>query len=262
MCNVDTELVKLASYQLEVVSRIWYDQWKKNRAEGAPILSWVVFENAFLGCFFPGELREAMVREFLNVKQEAMSVQEYNLKFTQLSRYASKIVADMISRMSLFVSRLSIYRVRKSQGSVAQGATLTPTCAKCCRNHLGAYRNGSNGFFKCGQMGNFREYPKDMQGNVGTRAQSSSYELLQGQANKQTISMTFGISPDQFLEPFSVSTHVSESILAERVYRDSTICVYHKDTMDELFELEMVDFDVILSMDLLHACSASTECRT
>ncbi|XP_015165511.1 NAP1-related protein 2-like [Solanum tuberosum] len=49
MCVVDSEHVELVSYQLKDVSRIWYDQWKKNRVEGAPLLSWVVFENAFLG---------------------------------------------------------------------------------------------------------------------------------------------------------------------------------------------------------------------
>ena len=47
------------------------------------------------------------MREFLNLKQEAMGEQEYNLKFTHLSRYAPEVVADMRSRMSFFVSGLS-----------------------------------------------------------------------------------------------------------------------------------------------------------
>ncbi|KAG5595353.1 hypothetical protein H5410_036585 [Solanum commersonii] len=36
-----------------------------------------------------------------------MSVQEYSLKFTQLSHYAPEMVANMRSRMSLFMSGLS-----------------------------------------------------------------------------------------------------------------------------------------------------------
>lgn len=36
-----------------------------------------------------------------------MSVQDYNLKFTQLSCYAPDMVANMRSSMSLFVSGLS-----------------------------------------------------------------------------------------------------------------------------------------------------------
>ncbi|KAH0672886.1 hypothetical protein KY284_023973 [Solanum tuberosum] len=83
----DAERVELAAYQMKGVAIIWFDQWKKNQAEGALLVSWVMFEEAFLGRFFPRELREA--------------------KSTQLSRYAPEMVADMRSRMNLFISRLS-----------------------------------------------------------------------------------------------------------------------------------------------------------
>ncbi|WMV09852.1 hypothetical protein MTR67_003237 [Solanum verrucosum] len=46
-----------------------------------------------------------------------MSVQEYNLLFSQLSRYALKMVADMRNKMSLFVSELS--RVSIREGKIA-----------------------------------------------------------------------------------------------------------------------------------------------
>ncbi|WMV37884.1 hypothetical protein MTR67_031269 [Solanum verrucosum] len=65
---IDIERVELVAYQLKGVSRIWIDQWKKGRAEGAPIVSWVVFDSAFMGRFFPRELREEKVREFLTLK--------------------------------------------------------------------------------------------------------------------------------------------------------------------------------------------------
>ncbi|KAK4729899.1 hypothetical protein R3W88_022887 [Solanum pinnatisectum] len=60
-----------------------------------------------MGCFFPSELREANVREFLILKKESISVHEYSLKFTQLSHYAMEMVVDMRSMMSLFVSGFS-----------------------------------------------------------------------------------------------------------------------------------------------------------
>ncbi|KAK4718262.1 hypothetical protein R3W88_016600 [Solanum pinnatisectum] len=81
--------------------------WKNNRAKGAPLVSWALFKEAILGCFFPRELREAKVQEFLTLKQESMSVHKYSLKFTQLSRYTPVMVTDMRSRMSLFVVGLS-----------------------------------------------------------------------------------------------------------------------------------------------------------
>jgi len=79
-------------------------------------VTWAVFESAFMGDFFPRELREANIREFLTLKPESMSVHVYSLKFTQLSRYASEMVADMRSMMSLFVAGLS--RLSSNEGKV------------------------------------------------------------------------------------------------------------------------------------------------
>ncbi|XP_049344680.1 uncharacterized protein LOC125809052 [Solanum verrucosum] len=36
----DVERVELDAYQLKGVARIWFDQWKKNKVEDAPIMSW------------------------------------------------------------------------------------------------------------------------------------------------------------------------------------------------------------------------------
>ena len=69
--------------------------------------------------------------------------------------------------------------------------------------------------------------------------------------------MNFHIIREQLSEPFSVSTPVGESILAERVYHDYPISVSHKSTMANLVELDTVDFDIILCMDLFYACYSS-----
>ncbi|WMV29336.1 hypothetical protein MTR67_022721 [Solanum verrucosum] len=59
MYVVDAERVELAAYKLKGVARVWYVQWKKNGVEGAPIVSWAMFEESFMRHFFPRELREA-----------------------------------------------------------------------------------------------------------------------------------------------------------------------------------------------------------
>ncbi|WMV18770.1 hypothetical protein MTR67_012155 [Solanum verrucosum] len=83
---IAAERVELATYQLKNVATTWFDQWKKSRAEDAPILSWAVFESTFLGHFFPRELREAKVREFLTLKQDSLCVHEYGFKLTVTTR--------------------------------------------------------------------------------------------------------------------------------------------------------------------------------
>ena len=76
------------------------------------------------------------------------------------------------------------------------------------------------------------------------------------------VAMKFEIIPEQHSEQFSVSTLVGESILAETVYHDCSISSSHKSTMDDLIELDVVDFEVILGMDWLHDSYASVDCRT
>ncbi|WMV33318.1 hypothetical protein MTR67_026703 [Solanum verrucosum] len=62
------------------------DEWKDNRGENAALVTWECFIEAFQDRFFPRELRESKAQEFMNVRQGSISVQEYGLQFTQLSR--------------------------------------------------------------------------------------------------------------------------------------------------------------------------------
>ena len=45
--------------------------------------------------FFPLELRKAKAKEFMNLKQGSMIVQEYTLKFNKLARYAPELTSNM-----------------------------------------------------------------------------------------------------------------------------------------------------------------------
>lgn len=76
--------------------------------------------------------------------------------------------------------------------------------------------------------------------------------------------MNFDVLLEQLNEPFSVSTPVGvgESIIVERFCCDCPIFVNHNSTMTFLVELAMVDFDVILIMDWIHAYYASNDCNS
>ena len=63
-----------------------------------------------------------------------------------------------------------------------------------------------------------------------------------------------------FVNFFYVSTPIGESILAERVYCVCVISINQKDTMTDLFELDMVDFNVIMGMDWRRACYTLIDC--
>ncbi|XP_049391777.1 uncharacterized protein LOC125856309 [Solanum stenotomum] len=101
------EKAKLSAYQFKDVAQVWYAQWKRNRPVGAGPIDWEVFKKAFIDRFFPCYLREANLEEFINFRHDSMSVQEYALKFTQLSKYAPSMVADLRGEMSRFVKGVS-----------------------------------------------------------------------------------------------------------------------------------------------------------
>lgn len=95
MYATETEGVELVAYQLKDVANVWYNQWEESRGENVEPANWDEFEGAFLDHFFPQELREAKVEEFVNLKQRGLMVKEYSLKFIQLSRYATDMVSNM-----------------------------------------------------------------------------------------------------------------------------------------------------------------------
>ena len=57
--------------------------------------------------FFPREKKEDKVKEFINLRQEGMSVKEYSLKFIKLSKYASSLVSNDRDEMSRYVKGVS-----------------------------------------------------------------------------------------------------------------------------------------------------------
>ena len=59
-----------------------------------------------------------------------------------------------------------------------------------------------------------------------------------------------------------MSTLVGESVVAKRVYRICPISLPNRVSYVYIVELDMLDFDIILGMDLLHACFTSIDCRT
>ena len=87
------------------------------------------------------------------------------------------------------------------------------------------------------------------------------YALLDPSANlsfiAHLVAKKFDVLPDILNEPFLVKTPVGHSVVPERVFMSCPISLPNRVMWVDLIELDVVDFDVILGMDLLHACFAS-----
>ena len=60
-------------------------------------------------------------------------------------------------------------------------------------------------------------------------------------------------------KPVEVSTPTEEFIMARKVYYDCVVTVCNLDTLANLIELEMVEFDVIMGIDWLASCYATVD---
>ena len=76
------------------MARVWFEEWRDDRPIREGPVDWEVFKTYFFDRFFPIELRERKLVKFMNLHQDRMSVREYSVKFTQLSKYAPTLVAN------------------------------------------------------------------------------------------------------------------------------------------------------------------------
>ncbi|XP_047269505.1 uncharacterized protein LOC124899265 [Capsicum annuum] len=88
----NTDAVELDAHRLKDIIVDWYEIWVDLRGQEAPPAVWTEFAEVFMDHFMPLELREAKIDEFLSLKQGNLSVKEYYLQFTQLSKYAPEVV--------------------------------------------------------------------------------------------------------------------------------------------------------------------------
>lgn len=68
------------------------------------------------------------------------------------------------------------------------------------------------------------------------------------------VALHFSLNPECIHDLFSMSTMVGDSIVSRRVYRGCVVSICGSETLVDLMELIMLDFNMILRMDLLHSC--------
>ena len=81
----DVTKIRLATFQLEGESQVWWDWVKTSR--DIEVMIWEEFHELFMSKYFPSTTRHAKAREFLKLKQGTMTVVEYVAKFTELAHF-------------------------------------------------------------------------------------------------------------------------------------------------------------------------------
>ena len=94
------------------VAILWYEGWERSRGHDIPPVEWEDFFEAFLAHYFPREVRESRLDQFINLKQRTMSVRDYSHRFNSLARYAPDIVRTMKARVHRYVDGMAHHLIR------------------------------------------------------------------------------------------------------------------------------------------------------
>jgi hypothetical protein len=104
-CN-NREKVLVASHQLECPIVDWWDAHVEAHEEPETI-NWQEFRNNFRTHHVPFGMMKLKKKEFEDLKQGSMSVNEYVTRFTQLSRYALDDVDNDEKKQDWFLNGLN-----------------------------------------------------------------------------------------------------------------------------------------------------------
>ena len=102
----DATKIKLAVFQLEGASQVWWD-WVKSLRD-LEAMTWEEFREIFMSKFFPAFALYEKAREFLELRQGMMTVLEYVAKFTELARFVDDYVAMDMAKVRKFEDGLKL----------------------------------------------------------------------------------------------------------------------------------------------------------
>ena len=102
----DKTRIRLAAFQLEGEAQVWWNWAKTSRDLEA--MTWPEFQELFMGKYFPDTARQAKVQEFLELKQETMTMMEYVVRFTELARFANDYMATNMAMVRRFENGIKL----------------------------------------------------------------------------------------------------------------------------------------------------------
>ena len=104
--TTDAAKIRLAAFQLEGESQVWWD-WVKT-SEDLESITWAEFHGLIMSKYFPATARHAKAQEFLELRQGPMTVMEYMARFTELARFDDDYVATDVAKVRRFENGLKL----------------------------------------------------------------------------------------------------------------------------------------------------------
>ncbi|XP_038874873.1 uncharacterized protein LOC120067373 [Benincasa hispida] len=95
--------LQCAVFMLSGNAKIWWRSAEKMIDSSGELTTWEQFKERFYEKYFSANTRYNKQAEFLNLRQEVMSVEEYEQEFDKLSRFAPELVTTEATRTERFI---------------------------------------------------------------------------------------------------------------------------------------------------------------
>ena len=135
----DATKIRLAAFQLEGESQVWWDRIKASR--NLEVMTWEEFHELFMGKYFPAPAQHAKAREFLELKQGTMTMLEYVTKFIELASFTDDYVATDMAKLRNFEDGLKLSIRGKIMGLLLQDMELMVMIAMTIEKEVDDARN-------------------------------------------------------------------------------------------------------------------------
>ncbi|KAL0549645.1 hypothetical protein IC582_014132 [Cucumis melo] len=104
----EDQKVQCAVFMLTDRGTTWWETTERMLGGGVSQITWQQFKESFYAKFFSVRLRDAKRQEFLNLEQGDMTVEQYDVEFDMLSRFAPEMIATEAARADKFVRGLRL----------------------------------------------------------------------------------------------------------------------------------------------------------
>nr|XP_025652087.1 uncharacterized protein LOC112748095 [Arachis hypogaea] len=86
--------VNYATFMLKADAEFWWEGARRLLEDAGTDISWATFKEAFYKKYFPLSVRESKEMEFLQLKQDRMSIAEYTERFERLCKFSAMYKAN------------------------------------------------------------------------------------------------------------------------------------------------------------------------
>ncbi|XP_072078032.1 uncharacterized protein [Arachis hypogaea] len=90
----EVQQVNYATFMLKADAEFWWDGARRLLEDAGTDISWATFKEAFYKKYFPLSVRESKEMEFLQLKQDRMSIAEYTERFERLCKFSAMYKAN------------------------------------------------------------------------------------------------------------------------------------------------------------------------